>query len=231
VRPVEPGRYRVYLTPAALSEIFGLLGWSAFSAKALRARQSPLVRLQEGEQRFSSKVTLRENTAEGLAPAFQAEGFLRPGQTPLIEGGRFAGALVSPRTAREYGIASNGASGGEVPEALDMAGGDLPRSEALGALGTGLWVNNLWYMNYSDRGAGRVTGMTRFATFWVEGGEIVAPTPVMRFDDSLYDLLGERLEALTTEREFFPEPTTYGERQTSSMRLPGALVDGLTLTL
>jgi hypothetical protein len=53
----------------------------------------------------------------------------------------------------------------------------------------------------------------------------------MRFDDSLYDLLGDRLEALTVEREFFPDPTTYGERQTTSMRLPGALIDGLTLTL
>ncbi|MCS6899658.1 MAG: TldD/PmbA family protein [Myxococcales bacterium] len=231
VCPIRPGRYRVYLAPAALSEIFGLLGWSAFSAKALRTKQSPLVRLQEGEQVLSSKVTLQENIAEGLAPAFQGEGFARPGRLPLIEAGRFAGSLVSPRTAREYGTSTNGASSGEVPEALDMAGGDLPQGKVLQALGTGLWVNHLWYLNYSDRGAGRMTGMTRFATFWVEGGEIMAPTPAMRFDDSLYDLFGKRLEALTVEREFFPEPTTYGERQTASVRLPGALIDGLTLTL
>jgi predicted Zn-dependent protease len=230
-RGLQPGRYRVYLAPAALAEIFGTLGWGGFSEKALRTRQSALVRLQQGERRLSPLVTVCENTAEGLAPAFQAEGFARPPRVPLIEEGRFAGALVSPRTAREYGLSTSGASAAESPEALDMKGGALPGREALKALGTGLWVNNLWYLNYSDRGAGRMTGMTRFATFWVEDGEIVGPTPVMRFDDSLYDLLGDRLEALTAEREFFPDPTTYGERQTTSMRLPGALIDGLTLTL
>lgn len=230
-RALQPGSYRAYLAPAALAEIFGTLGWGGFSAKALRTRQSALVRLQEGERAFSPMVTVSEKTSEGLAPAFQAEGFLKPAQISLIEGGRFAGALVSPRTAREYGISTNGASLAESPEALDMAPGALPAEEILRALGTGLLINNLWYLNYSDRGAGRMTGMTRFATFWVENGEIVGPTPVMRFDDSLYDLLGERLEALSVEREFFPDPTTYGERQTTSMRLPGALVNGLTLTL
>ena len=230
-RPLSPGRYRAFLAPAALAEIFGLLSWGGFSAKTLRARQSPLVRLQEGERALSPLVSLRENTAGGIAPAFQAEGFTRPPSVSLVEGGAFKGALVSPRSAREYGIPTNGASGAEAPESLDMAGGSLPPSEALKELGTGLWINNLWYLNYSDRGAGRMTGMTRFATFWVEGGELVAPTPVMRFDDSIYDLLGGALEALTTEREFFPDPTTYGERQTGSMRLPGALIGGLTLTL
>ena len=37
-------------------------------------------------------------------------------------------------------------------------------------LDTGIYVNNLWYLNYSDRPAGRITGMTRFATLWVEEG-------------------------------------------------------------
>ena len=42
----------------------------------------------------------------------------------------------------------------------------------------------------------RLTGMTRFATFWVEHGQIVAPVEAMRFDDSLYRLLGSELERL-----------------------------------
>lgn len=40
----------------------------------------------------------------------------------------------------------------------------------------------LWYLNFSDRPGGRITGMTRFASFWVEDGRIVAPLNVMRFD-------------------------------------------------
>lgn len=38
--------------------------------------------------------------------------------------------------------------------------------------------------------------MTRFATFWVEQGRIVAPVDAMRFDDSLYRLLGSELERI-----------------------------------
>ena len=39
------------------------------------------------------------------------------------------------------------------------------------SLGTGLWVSNLWYLNYSDRRACRMTGMPRFACLWVENGD------------------------------------------------------------
>ncbi len=53
----------------------------------------------------------------------------------------------------------------------------------------------------------------------------------MRFDDSVYHLLGSQLEALTAERELLLSASTYGERNTSSNLLPGALVKRLTLTL
>ncbi|MNR27750.1 hypothetical protein D3C85_1450360 [compost metagenome] len=76
-----------------------------------------------------------------------------------------------------------------------------------------------------------MTGLTRFATFWVENGEIQAPVSTMRFDDSVYSLLGSQLEALTAERELILSTSTYGQRQTSSSHLPGALVKRLTLTL
>src|SRR5215475_14038222 len=37
---IEPGRYRVYLAPVALSEIVGLLGWGGFSLKDHRTKQT-----------------------------------------------------------------------------------------------------------------------------------------------------------------------------------------------
>lgn len=230
-RSLTPGRYRAFLAPAALAEIVAMLNWGGFSCKALRTRQSPLLRLAEGEALLSPLVTISEQTDEGLAPAFQGEGFARPASVPLVSAGQMVGSLVAPRSAREYGLPANGAGASESAESLSMAPGSLPSRQALAALGTGLWVSNLWYLNFSDRGAGRLTGMTRFATFWVEGGEIVGPAPVMRFDDSLFDLLGSHLEGLTAERDFLPDTSTYGERQTASVRLPGALVSALTLTL
>ena len=57
----------------------------------------------------------------------------------------------------------------------------------------------------------------------------------MRFDDTAYRVLGENLEALTQERDLIVDDNSYGERSTSSMRTPGALIrgirpDALTLT-
>src|SRR5262249_33082984 len=95
----------------------------------------------------------------------------------------------------------------------------------------GVYVSNLWYLNFSDRPAGRITGMTRFATFWVEHGRIVAPITPMRFDDTIYRMLGENLAELTSDRELLPDVSTYGERSTSSAHLPGALITSLKFPL
>ncbi|MDM8562212.1 metallopeptidase TldD-related protein, partial [Candidatus Marithioploca araucensis] len=72
---------------------------------------------------------------------------------------------------------------------------------------------------------------TRFATFWVENGEIVAPLNVMRFDETLYHIFGDKLMALTAERELIIETDTYEKRSSRSARLPGALVEDFTFTL
>jgi predicted Zn-dependent protease len=101
----------------------------------------------------------------------------------------------------------------------------------LAALDTGLYVSNLWYLNFSDKPAGRMTGMTRFATFWVEHGKIVAPVTPLRFDDTIYRMLGDELESLTRSRELLLSTSTYDERSTASSHLPGALLGSLRFTL
>jgi predicted Zn-dependent protease len=229
-KALTPRKYRAYLPPAALHEVTDLLAWGGFSARALATQQSPLAQMRAGA-RLDPRVTMSEDIASGVAPAFQAEGFARPDAVPLIVDGDLAGSLVSPRTAREFDLLTNGANGAESPEALSMAGGDLAAGDALAALDTGLAIGNLWYLNFSDRPACRMTGMTRFATFWVENGKIVAPVDVLRFDDTIYRMLGENLEALTAERELLLEANSYGSRALSSVRLPGVLLSGMNFTL
>ncbi len=213
-----------------MEEIAALLCWGGFSGRALATKQSALAKMQDG-QTLDARVTLTEDTEGGVAPGFQAEGFARPPRVPLVSNGALVGSLVSPRTAREFGLAANGANGAEMPESLAMAGGTLATDDALAALGTGLAIGNLHYLNYSDRPACRITGMTRFATFWVENGKVVAPVDVLRFDDTVYRLLGANLEALTTETEFILDAGTYQSRQLASVRLPGALVSEMAFTL
>lgn len=229
-RTIEPGEYRAYLAPRALEELTGMLYLGGFSARARATRQSPLLRMEHGET-LAPMVTLIENTQDGVAPRFQDDGFVKPASVTLIADGRLGEALVSPRSAREYGLPTNAANAGESPESLDMAPGGLTSEEARAALDTGLYLGNLWYLNFSDRPAGRITGMTRFATFWVERGRIVAPVNVMRFDDTVYRMLGENLVDLTRERELLLDTSTYEARSTRSARLPGALLRALKFTL
>ena len=229
-KTIAPGSYRAYLTPTALAEVVGMLNFNGVSAKAQRTRTSCLEKLVAGDASLSPKLTLRENTAAGLAPAFDEVGFMKPGSVELVASGKHAGAMVSPRTAREYGVPAN-ADAEESLRSADVAGGDLPVENVLAALGTGVYVANLWYLNFSDRTNARMTGMTRFATFWVEGGRIVAPLNVMRFDDSLYRMLGDNLLEFTCERDWILSTSTYGQRSVETCRLPGALLSGLTFTL
>jgi predicted Zn-dependent protease len=229
-KTLQPGSYRAFLSPSAMDEVAGLLRWGGFSGRALATQQSALARMQNGA-RLDPRVALSEDIAHGVAPAFQAEGFARPDRVPLIGDGALVGALVSPRTAREFDLAENGANSDEAPDSLAMRGGDLPARDALAALDTGLAIGNLWYLNYSDRPACRMTGMTRFATFWVENGRIVAPVNVLRFDDTLYRMLGDNLEALTQETELLLDPNTYGARMLTSVTLPGVLVRQMSFTL
>ncbi len=230
-RTIDPGSYRVYLAPAAVVEVLELLAWGGFSLKEERVKRSPLIKAAEGKVKLSSAFTLHENTAEGFAPDVNAQGFVKPSRVPLFVEGAYTDALVSPRSAREFDVPTNGASGRETPESLDLAAGGLGRDDVLGALGTGLLVNNLWYLNYSDRPSCRATGMTRFATFWVEGGEIVAPLNVMRFDETVYRMFGDNLVDLTAERDLVLDAGTYYRRSTSSWRVPGAVVEDFTFTL
>jgi predicted Zn-dependent protease len=227
---LDPGEYRAYLAPQAVEEITGLLSWGAFSARGRETKQTPLLRMSRGE-RLSAKVTLSENTADGTAPLFQQDGFVRPARVTLIDRGALGESLVSPRSAKEYGLQANGANGSESPESLDLAAGELAVTDALTALDDGLYIGNLWYLNYSDRPGGRITGMTRFATFKVENGRIAAPLNPLRFDDTIYRMLGEKLVDLTRERELLLSTSTYDERSTSSARLPGALTESLRFTL
>lgn len=227
-KTIQPGKYRVYLPPAALKEVTSMLGWGGFSIKAQRTKTTCLLKMVEQGRTLAPSVTLRENTADGLAPNFLSGGFIKPDSVTMVEGGKLKDALASPRSAKEFGVAVNS---NEAPESLDMSAGTLDAEAALKELDTGVYVNQLWYLNYSDRPAARLTGMTRFATFWVEQGEIVAPLNVMRFDETIYNMLGDNLVGLTSQRELMPSASTYRARSTGSARLPGALIRDFAFTL
>ena len=232
---LRPGGYRAYLAPAAARDFAGIMGWGALSYSAWKRGLSAFAQLKEGTATLSPQLSLRENFALGLAPQFNALGEMAPGELPLIERGELRNQLVGARSAKEYGVPSNGAEEnpfvGEAPRSPEIAGGELDEAQALAELERGVYLGNLHYLNWSDRHSARITGMTRYACFWVERGEIVAPIRDLRFDESLYRALGSNLVALTRQTHVMPETGTYFCRSLGGMKVPGMLIDDFRFTL
>ena len=228
---IPRGQYRTYLAPNALAEIISMFSWGGISEAALQRGDSALASLQRGEKQLSPQFNLSENFRHGLVPRFNEWGEVAPVELPLISAGALKNTLVSSRTAKEYGKVANGAAGGEYLRSPEVATGTLAADQILAALDTGLYLSNLHYLNWSDRPSGRITGMTRYACFWVEQGELVAPIENLRFDESLYRCLGEALLNLTETQEFIPEVGSYENRSLGGIWVPGALIDAFTYTL
>jgi predicted Zn-dependent protease len=229
-RTLKPGDYRVFLTPSAFSHLVEMLSWGAVSEFAIQKGLSPLRLIREGKNELSPLFSLSEHFEELGVPRFNRRGDLAAPHLTLFDQGRLISSLVSARSAAEFGMNQNGASEDETLRAPCVRAGDLALSDGMKALGTGLYLSELHYLNWSDQPAGRITGMTRFACFWVEDGKPVAPIENLRFDDTIFRFFGSELEALTREVSVIPSTSTYGERSTQSMRVPGALLKTLRFT-
>ncbi len=225
------GQYRTYLAPAAVAELVGMFSWGGVSEAAIQRGSSALGLLQRGEKLLSPQFSLMENFQRGLVPRFNESGEIAPLELPLIVEGQLKNTLVSARSAKEYGKVANAATSGEYLRSPEVAPGTLAPDQVLTALDTGLYLSNLHYLNWSDRPTGRITGMTRYACFWVEKGELVAPIENLRFDESLYRFLGDMLINLTHTQEFVPEVGTYDHRSLGGIWVPGLLIEDFTYTL
>ena len=235
-RRISPGEYRVYLAPPAIAEIIGMFSWGAVSYNAWKRGDSALRRLIEGEACFSEKFSLKENFNLGLTPQFNSLGELPPVEVPIIEKGLLKSLLVSSRSAKEYDLTSSNAADpggwfGEHLRSAEVAAGNLAEADALKSLDTGLYVGNLHYLNWSDVQNARITGMTRYACFWVENGEPVEPIRDLRFDESLYRIFGTELESLTQETHIIPATDTYHRRALGGRKIPGGLLRAFRFTL
>ncbi|MDZ8240810.1 MAG: TldD/PmbA family protein [Nostoc sp. ChiQUE01a] len=230
-KELQRGQYKTYFAPAALADLLMMLSWGSVSEADIQQGNSSLAALRRQEKQLSPKFRLKENFQRGLVPRFNELGEIAALEFPVIEKGYLVNTLVNSRTAKEYGKIANGANASETLRSPEVSSGNLVFEQILPSLDTGLYVSNLHYLNWSDRQTGRITGMTRYACFWVENGEIIAPIENLRFDESLYRFWGENLIDLTTFQEFIPEVGTYESRQLGGSLVPGMLVQDFTYTL
>jgi predicted Zn-dependent protease len=228
---IKPGQYRCYFAPDAVAELFSLFTWGGLSAEAYYRGDSPLKDLADKKKILSPLLTIKENFNLGLMPLFNSLGEVSEPELTLIEKGNLNQFLTSTRTATEYKAESNFADINETPRSAQILTGHLKKEQILSTLGTGLYISNLHYLNWSDRAKGRMTGMTRFACFWVENGEIKAPITDLRFDETLYRFWGTELEQITDFSEIRLSTDTYGSRSIGGTQTPGMIINNFSFTL
>jgi len=228
---INPGAYKVYLSPNALYEIIEILGWGGFSFKSNKVGTSPLHLMTKSNKSLHESINISENLSSGIAPNFQADGFIKPENTDLIVNGKYINSLVSPRSSLEYVVKHNAAENHESPISLTIKPGSIGEDNILSTLKDGIYINNLWYLNFSDRNNGKITGLTRFGCFKIKDGEYEGPINSMRFDETIYNILGENLIGLTDTPHLLMDNSTYEQRSNYSAFLPGAVVDDFRMTL
>ncbi|MDG0816850.1 TldD/PmbA family protein [Bdellovibrio svalbardensis] len=230
-KTLPPGAYRAYLAPGAVAELASMFYWGALSFNGYKQGTSAFMKLADKEKTLSPLFSMQENYKMGLIHQFNSLGELSPETLPLVSEGKLANFLISTRSAKEYSVTGNAADSSEAPRSLEILPGTLQKADILKELGTGLYLSNLHYLNWSDRMNARITGMTRYACFWVENGEIVAPIADMRFDESLFDCLGQNLVAVTDFQEVDPQVSTYESRSFGGKKIPGMLIKDFKFTL
>lgn len=230
-KKIKPGKYRVFIAADALVDVVEFFSWNGFGERALQQGESAYLALKEGREHFAEAFNLTQDFSLGVEPAFNGEGEAAPEKLTVIEKGELVNTIVSSRSEKQYGTKANGADSSELFRSAAIGAGALAESDALKELGTGIYISNFHYLNWSDPATARVTGMTRFACLWVENGKVVAPIADMRWDESLYNMFGANLIALTKERKLFAETGTYDGRVVGGSLLPGILVKDFNCTL
>ena len=228
---IQPGEYRAYLSPSALNEIVDMLSWGGFSYKANKIGSSPLHLMMKGEKKLNKIVSFTEDLTNGISPKFHSDGFIKPDTTELIINGEYKSSLISPRSALEYSVNHNAAEYYESPVSINLKEGAISNDNILATLKDGIYISNLWYLNFSDLNNGRITGLTRFGCFKVSNGEYQGPINTMRFDETVYNIFGDKLIGLTNNKQLLIDSSTYEERSTHSSTIPGAIVEDFKMTL
>ena len=228
---INPGEYRTYIEPMGVSDLIDMFSWGGVSEASIQQGDSSLIKLKNLEKKLSPCFSLMEDFSNGTVPRFNGMGEIAPEKLPLIVAGSLKNTLVSTRTEKEYNVKSNFASSGESLRSPIMSTGNLKEEEILSKIDKGVYLSNLHYLNWSDKIGGRVTGMTRYACFWVENGEIVSPIENMRFDDTIYNIFGTHLEDSTDKLHLIPNVGTYNGRNSGGVYCPGIMLSKFSLTL
>jgi predicted Zn-dependent protease len=208
MRDLAPGVCRAVLGPQATITLLAIYAQIALGGRQYLDGLSA-VSGQMGERVVSSLLTLVDDGGDdaGLPTTFDAEGYPKRRIT-LIDHGRLTGVVHDANTALRAHQLPTGHTAppawrfgaDPIPSHLVIDAGSSADSDFLAAVGSGLAIQRVDYVRVVNARQTLVTGTTRDATRWIEGGRVVARVPQFRFTLRLTDLLN-CVEAVGTRRE------------------------------
>ena len=228
---LSPNDYRALLAPAAVADLLALASWGGFSTRAHQTNDSPLLDMRTHARRLSPLINLVDRPQNFGVPLLSDYWYQSPPTFELVREGVLTNCYTSPRVAIEFGLTHNCATSGETPRGLTLDSGTLAEANELKALDTGIYVSDIWYLNYSDRPSARITGTTRFASLWIENGKPIGPVNAARLDENLYSIFGDHLLELGQTAHFLEYTGTYGSRGLGGICCPSVLVSKLRVVL
>ncbi len=226
---VKPGKWTIVLEPQAVADLFTWLGFTAFTANALREGHSFLCG-RMGERSMGEQVTVYD---DGLDPAgiplpFDFEGVPKKRVT-LMEKGVGRAVCHDRLTAGRDGVESTAhatppgrGSEGAAPLNLFVAGGDSSIGEMIASTEKGLLITRWHYLNGLIQPREAVfTGMTRDGTFLIENGELGRGIKNMRFTESIVGAFS-RIQAVSRERKLAGATwSPFGSYVTPALKIEG----------
>jgi len=212
---LEPGRYTVILTPAALGELLAFTFWGGFDAKATDEGRT-FLKGKLGTKICGENVTVRSDPADPRLPGapFQDEGLACP-VLSWVEGGLLKNLSYSRFWAKKQGAAPTGH-----PSNIIMDGADTTTEEMIASIERGLLITRFWYIRSVDPMVPLLTGMTRDGLLLIEDGRVRGAVKHMRFNENPVGILN-RIEAMGP-------PTRTGEYM--SMLVPTLKVRDFNFT-
>jgi len=216
------GTYRAVLEPYAIGELLWFFGFFSLGSLAFGEGRSFLAG-RIGERIFDERVTIVDDALDpaGLPRAFDLEGVPKR-RVALVEEGVARDVVWDHRSARRAGRESTGHAlsaptqrYGAIPFNLALEPGRADVEELVEAVGDGLYVTRLHYVNVVDEREAVFTGMTRDGTFLVQGGRVTRPLANLRFTTSFPELARSVLgigakQRLVNESDFYGERCAFG---------------------
>ncbi len=189
---VEPGEYRVLLSPMIAGNLIGQVARAA-NAGMIIFGMSFIRPDMLGKQIASPIFTLRDEPLNQDLPGYAAsdEEGIATRDKSIIESGVLKTLLHNTKTARLMGAETTGNAGLLIPRAFNLVvpPGDIKSDELLEALGDGIYITNNWYTRYQNYVEGVFSTVSRDAVFLVRGGRPKACLSRIRLTGRMLDLL------------------------------------------